>query len=133
MSSKRQRIPSELRLQIAAKQCWTCRHCGDLLQSTFEVDHIVPLHLGGSNETSNLQVLCCMCHALKSQKERIALVMKRCDATHCNATHCDATHSTCSYSKRFQQRWPEWARFTYPKLNEQQWFELYCRFNERCV
>ena len=38
--------------------------------SNLELDHIEPLHRGGSNEFENLQLLCIECHKAKSAKER---------------------------------------------------------------
>jgi 5-methylcytosine-specific restriction endonuclease McrA len=48
---------------------------GDLVQfvwltSNLEIDHILPLHRGGSNEADNLQLLCVDCHKAKSAQER---------------------------------------------------------------
>lgn len=34
-----------------------------------EVDHVVPLHLGGGDNRENLQPLCIECHAAKSKDE----------------------------------------------------------------
>lgn len=34
-----------------------------------ELDHIVPLMWGGSNDDSNLQLLCVTCHKIKTSKE----------------------------------------------------------------
>lgn len=34
------------------------------------VDHIVPLHLGGSDADSNQELLCTECHEVKTQRER---------------------------------------------------------------
>ena len=42
------------------------------LASTFQIDHTIPLHLGGSNDDCNLQALCVGCHAVKTQKEAVA-------------------------------------------------------------
>lgn len=38
--------------------------------SLLELDHITPLHLGGDNEVSNLQLLCHECHKRKTSAER---------------------------------------------------------------
>lgn len=38
--------------------------------SNLELDHIEPLHRGGSNEPENLQLLCIECHKVKSARER---------------------------------------------------------------
>jgi len=35
-----------------------------------EVDHVVPLHLGGKDDETNLQSICHQHHVEKSQKER---------------------------------------------------------------
>ena len=42
-----------------------------------EVDHVVPLHLGGTDDPSNLQGLCLRHHALKSAKEKREAGAKR--------------------------------------------------------
>ncbi|MFA5714415.1 MAG: HNH endonuclease [Candidatus Paceibacterota bacterium] len=41
-----------------------CNHCGENLY--LELDHIIPLWNGGSNEDDNLQLLCRECHKNKS-------------------------------------------------------------------
>lgn len=40
-------------------------------EAGYEVDHIVPLSDGGTNEASNLQALCLMCHRVKSNRASI--------------------------------------------------------------
>lgn len=51
---------------VASNQKWKCRYCGQLLDFTYEIDHIVPLFKGGGNEITNLQALCRNCHAKKT-------------------------------------------------------------------
>lgn len=41
----------------------TCRSCG---AASEEVDHIVPIYMGGASERSNLTGLCRPCHAIKT-------------------------------------------------------------------
>lgn len=50
----------------------TCRHCAAAgrLRAATEVDHIVPLHLGGGDERANLQPLCADCHKIKTAREQ---------------------------------------------------------------
>ena len=51
---------------VASNQKWRCAHCNQLLDFTYEIDHIVPLFKGGSNSQSNLQALCRICHGRKT-------------------------------------------------------------------
>ncbi len=37
-------------------------------EAGYDVDHILPLSDGGTNEASNLQALCLMCHRVKSNR-----------------------------------------------------------------
>lgn len=54
---------------VAASQEWKCGQCNIILPASFQVDHIIPLHLNGSNEIHNLMALCAACHAQKSYLE----------------------------------------------------------------
>jgi 5-methylcytosine-specific restriction endonuclease McrA len=62
--------------QVAAKQKWRCAVCRELLDETYEIDHIRPLHYA-KNETEkrelnaidNLQALCRRDHLAKSAME----------------------------------------------------------------
>ena len=38
-------------------------------RSRYEVDHAVPLFMGGRNDVSNLQALCVQCHAEKTDTD----------------------------------------------------------------
>jgi 5-methylcytosine-specific restriction protein A len=58
---------------IAAKQGWKCRECSTVLPATYEVDHIIRLQHGGSNEIDNLQALCPSCHRNKTMMETMSL------------------------------------------------------------
>ena len=51
---------------VASKQKWKCKICQNILDYTYEVDHIVPIYNGGSNEIENLQALCRSCHGKKT-------------------------------------------------------------------
>lgn len=63
------------RIRIACKQKYCCigEKCQGtvLLPPVWELDHILPLCDGGSNEEDNVQMICSICHALKTQSERI--------------------------------------------------------------
>ena len=54
---------------VASNQKWKCVHCDTLLDYTYEIDHIIPISQGGSNDTDNLQALCPHCHRVKTLHE----------------------------------------------------------------
>lgn len=55
---------------VAYRQKYNCNECKCLLPPSYEVDHILPLALGGTNGLSNLQALCPPCHTLKTRSQR---------------------------------------------------------------
>lgn len=59
-------------LNVQGNSCAICHSdvSLDIGKSNCDVDHLVPLHLGGSNSIKNLQVLCVPCHRRKSALER---------------------------------------------------------------
>jgi hypothetical protein len=56
---------------IAASQNWLCKDCNKQLPAWFEVDHVIALHNGGSNEIDNLVALCRDCHGKKTAIDRL--------------------------------------------------------------
>lgn len=56
---------------VASQQAWKCKHCGDMLEATFEVDHVVDLQFGGSNNVDNLVALCRNCHGKKTMQNHL--------------------------------------------------------------
>ena len=66
----RKRVTPFVAKSVGAKYKWRCAMCGELLGPDFEVDHIVPLSEGGSNDIANLQCLHKKCHLLKSSFEQ---------------------------------------------------------------
>ena len=58
--------------KLGAAQRWKCAICTlDLKTNKFEVDHIVPLLLGGAHTPQNFQLLCVSCNRKKSWKDPI--------------------------------------------------------------
>ncbi|MEO0236732.1 MAG: HNH endonuclease signature motif containing protein [candidate division WOR-3 bacterium] len=71
-SGANKRLVSEsLKKWVAAHQKWVCGMCGQLLDETYEIDHIVPLYAGGSNQKDNLMALDPICHRKKTNMDRI--------------------------------------------------------------
>lgn len=61
----------KLRPRVFGRQLGICAMCGSLRNPTpaQELDHIVPLAQGGTNDDDNLQALCRACHAKKTASE----------------------------------------------------------------
>ena len=51
---------------VASNQKWNCNICKNMLDETYEIDHITPLYKGGTNDIINLQALCPNCHRRKT-------------------------------------------------------------------
>ena len=56
---------------LRSKQNWTCGLCHRPLDETFEVDHVIPLYKGGSNQIENLMALDPICHRKKTNADRL--------------------------------------------------------------
>ena len=56
---------------VAANQNWRCKHCTKQLPGWFEVDHVIKLEYGGSNNVDNLEALCRDCHGKKTALENL--------------------------------------------------------------
>ena len=75
---KRRTIPPKIRLSLflsANGHCQSCRakiHPGQ----KWELDHIIPLALGGSNSLENMQILCKICHRCKTNQGDITQIAK---------------------------------------------------------
>lgn len=69
-------IPEWLKKAIYFRDNGVCQKCGRDLSGTFQIveergihfDHIVPLEKGGTNDTTNFQLLCSKCNLKKSKK-----------------------------------------------------------------
>lgn len=58
----------KIRRRIALRDLYTCRRCG-MVVSEFEIDHIVPLFVGGCESDENRQLLCRQCHIEKTLED----------------------------------------------------------------
>lgn len=69
---KHKRIVSETKKKfVASNQNWRCKDCNAMLTAWFEIDHIIRLENGGSNDISNLVALCRNCHGKKTAYENM--------------------------------------------------------------
>ena len=66
----RQPIPRKLRHEVFKRDGYRCRECGASKDETsLEIDHIVPVARGGTNDINNLQTLCRECNRMKHTDE----------------------------------------------------------------
>lgn len=67
--TKRNTIKDDEKFKLLKSQDFDCSICRKFIfYELFEIDHVIPLHLGGSNNISNLQTLCLECHLFKTSK-----------------------------------------------------------------
>jgi len=70
-TSKLRKVSDQLKKLVASQQRWNCKKCKNILDATYEVDHILALEDGGSNDIYNLQALCRNCHGKKTMEDNI--------------------------------------------------------------
>ena len=70
-TSKLRKVSDQLKKIVASQQHWNCRKCKNILDATYEVDHIIALEDGGNNDIKNLQALCRNCHGKKTMEDNI--------------------------------------------------------------
>ena len=64
--TKRLTWPKGLKRSLMRRQGNTCAYCGyRRIAASMDIDHIIPAVRGGSNEESNLQVICSPCNQRK--------------------------------------------------------------------
>ena len=66
---KRKKINKDMRQHVVNKQENACGMCKLTLTPYFEIDHIIGLQFGGTDDEANLMALCRECHAKKSITE----------------------------------------------------------------
>lgn len=66
--SARPSLPPALRVQVGKRDNWTCGYCGSKF-GPFDVDHVVPISLGGAlTDLGNLLLACAPCNRSKGAK-----------------------------------------------------------------
>jgi 5-methylcytosine-specific restriction enzyme A len=67
--SKRIKLPIAVRKYVLDRDHYQCQSCGTTQQeSALEIDHIIALAAGGTNDISNLQTLCKTCNNRKGKQ-----------------------------------------------------------------
>jgi 5-methylcytosine-specific restriction endonuclease McrA len=68
----RQELPKWVRTALRRRQRHTCQWCGTTAaRAVLEIDHIHPVSKGGTNEFSNLQLLCRRCNRRKGDRPNL--------------------------------------------------------------
>ena len=69
---------TSFRLSLFLKRKGLCSICSLKIDAgkAWDIDHILPLALGGSNEPENLQILCRSCHQTKTSKGDVPRIAK---------------------------------------------------------
>lgn len=68
------RVSAHMKRLVGVRAQWRCAECQELLDETWECDHIVPVHAGGTDDLDNLQALCGLHHKRKTilqEEERL--------------------------------------------------------------
>ncbi len=75
-TGRRQHIPRWVKAHLFQACGGLCAGCLDTFQQigNMQVDHIIPVHLGGNNELENLQLLCRSCNVKKGTKTMPELI-----------------------------------------------------------
>jgi len=75
---KRQAFSTTFRLSFFLDRKGACQTCNMTIQAgkPWDIDHILPLALGGTNEPNNLQILCRPCHSAKTTQSDIPRIAK---------------------------------------------------------
>ena len=77
-SIRRHVFSTSFRLNLFLKRKGTCTSCSQKIDAgkAWDIDHILPLALGGTNEPENLQILCKPCHQSKTSQSDIPRIAK---------------------------------------------------------
>ena len=70
-TSTKRSVSETKKKYVAASQNWHCKQCQKQLPAWFEVDHVIKLEYGGSNNIDNLEALCRDCHGRKTACENL--------------------------------------------------------------
>ena len=68
----RRHLTAKQKNAVKARAGYRCENCGthDDGRKKFQIDHITPVAMEGSDDFSNLQLLCVHCHKMKLPQDR---------------------------------------------------------------
>jgi hypothetical protein len=72
IKKNKRNLNNNIKKYVAANQKWRCNSCNNLLDASYEIDHIIPLYKNGTNNINNLQALCRNCHGNKTINDSIS-------------------------------------------------------------
>jgi 5-methylcytosine-specific restriction protein A len=75
---RRRSLATRERLDLYLAAHGRCQRCGWALApgTRWEIDHVIPLALGGRDQADNLQVLCTACHGGKTHRIDVPAIAK---------------------------------------------------------
>ena len=75
---RRPTFSTSFRLSLFLKRKSTCAGCSQKMEAgkVWDIDHILPLALGGAIEPDNLQILCRPCHRAKTTQSDVPRLAK---------------------------------------------------------
>lgn len=71
------KLSADIAQKLLSIQRGKCAICRVVLKGKYDLDHILPLVLGGKNEDRNMQVLCVTCNRRKGKKHPTAFMQER--------------------------------------------------------
>ncbi|MHB2170243.1 HNH endonuclease [Alsobacter sp. R-9] len=75
---RRRSLSTRERLDLFIAANGRCQRCGWALRpgTRWDVDHVIPLALGGRDTPDNMQVLCVPCHSGKTRRQDVPTIAK---------------------------------------------------------
>ena len=100
----RRKLSTTQRLALFLAAQGQCQACGWRLTpgQRWEVDHIVPMSLGGRHQADNLQVLCAACHGSKTNLHDRPVLSK---AKRLQSRHLGAVRSRTTIPGSRRSKW----------------------------
>lgn len=123
-ASQRGKMPEPRRRSVAEAQDWLCANpdgeclLGERKLREYDVDHVVPLSHGGTDDATNLQALCPACHRRKTERDRVVVLRRDVETVRC------ATVSRIAEADQRAHPAPSWtsgsARIEHAALNQEE-------------